>query len=316
MRVFVAMLLSGISLAQAAPPPPAEFVDALVGGRIDPETHDLAATGLWSLADAERMQWSGSVMQQLAVGDINNGCDDEVLRRARAVMWMILALNSADAATWQTNAAALRARLRELDGRLQAAEARAPGHTDQRVAELGRRVAIDQEARNNMFNAKWSAELPPLAEKQWGGLFAARLWKVDCSNTAWLQQQMKEFGWFDIEKYGAEADNDAWLLVQHADRSKPFQREILSVLESLPPGKTNPKNLAYLHDRVAMGEGRPQRYGTQGQCQPDGTWKPNESEDPAGVDARRKAIGLPPVTEYALKFKDVCKPAPAPTAPP
>ena len=316
MRALLATWLLCVSSLHAAPPPPAEFVDALVAGRIDPETYDLAATGLWALGEAERMQWNGTVTQQLAVGDINNGCDEATLRRARGVMWMILALNSADAASWQGNAAALRARLREFDDRMQAAAARAAGAADPRVAELGRRVAIDQEARNPMVNSRWSAELPPPAEKSWGGLSAARLWSIDCDNMAWLEQQLREIGWFGIEKYGANADKNAWLLVQHADRNKPFQRQVLAMLESLPPGKTDPRNLAYLHDRVAMGEGRPQRYGTQGQCQPDGTWKPNETEDPAGVDARRKALGLAPIAEHALVFKDVCKPATPATAPP
>jgi len=316
MRRIVFALFGMMTLAQAAPPPPDQFAADVFAGRIDPETYDLAGNGLWSLTPEQQLQWNQGVIQQFMGLDLNNGCDAANLRGGKAIMWTFLSQKSPDAATWQLNAGALRARLRELDARLQAAGARAPSNAEPRVAELQKRVAVDQAVRGDLFKAQWHAELPPLAAEGWGGLLASRFWSVDCDNTAWLRQQMKEIGWFDIEKYGAEADNDAWLLVQHADRSKPFQRATLAMLESLPVGKTNPKHLAYLHDRVAMGEGRPQRYGTQGQCQPDGTWKPNESEDPAGVDTRRKAIGLPPVAEYALQFKDTCKPAPATTAPP
>ncbi len=310
MRKATFVLFGMISMAQAAPPPPENFVADVLAGRIDPETYDLAANSLWSLTPEEQLQWNQGVIQRFMAFDLNNGCDAANLRGGKAMMWTLMSQKASEAATWQLNADALRARLRELDARLQAAGAKASPNAEPRVAELQKRVAVDQAARGDLFNAQWRAVLPPLAAEVWSGLLASRLWAVDCDNTAWLQQQMKEIGWFDIEKYGAAADKDAWLLVQHADRSKPFQRETLAMLESLPPGKTDPKNLAYLHDRVAMGEGRPQRYGTQGQCQPDGTWKPNESQDPAGVDGRRKVLGLAPIAEHALTFKEICKAAP------
>ena len=270
----------------------------------------LAANSLWSLTPEEQLQWNQGVIQKFMAFDLNNGCDAANLRGGKAMMWTLMSQKAPDAATWRLNADALRARLRELDARLQAAGAKA-SRMPSRVLRNSKNVSRWTRQRAAIsFNAQWHTALPPLAAEVWSALLASRLWAVDCDNTVWLQQQMKEIGWFDIEKYGAAADKDAWLLVQHADRSKPFQRETLAMLESLPPGKTDPKNLAYLHDRVAMGEGRPQRYGTQGQCQPDGTWKPNASEDPAGVDARRKALGLEPIAEHALSFKDICKPAP------
>jgi len=308
-RQIAFVLFGMVSMAQAAPPPPESFAADVEAGRIDPETYDLAGKALWSLTPEEQLKWNQGVIQRFLGFDLNNGCDAANLRAGKAMMWTFMSQKAPDAATWQLNADALRARLRELDAILQAAGARASADAGPRVAELQKRVAVDQAARGDLFNAQWRTELPPLAAEVWSALLASRIWAVDCDNTAWLRQQMKEIGWFDIEKYGAHADKDAWLLVQHADRSKPFQRETLAMLESLPPGKTDPKNLAYLHDRVAMGEGRPQRYGTQGQCQPDGTWRPNESEDPAGVDARRKTLGLPPIAEHALSFKDVCKSA-------
>ena len=83
------------------------------------------------------------------------------------------------------------------------------------------------------------------------------------------------------------------------------------MLESLTPGQTRPKSVAYLYDRVANAEGRPQKFGTQGNCQPDGTWAPYPIEDPDEVDARRKAVGLNPLAEYIAGFRDLCPP-PAP----
>jgi len=54
---------------------------------------------------------------------------------------------------------------------------------------------------------------------------------------------------------------------------------------------------AYLFDRIAMYEGRPQRYGTQSLPCPDGQYRRWQTEDPEHLNARRAAMGMPPVEE-------------------
>ncbi len=46
-----------------------------------------------------------------------------------------------------------------------------------------------------------------------------------------------------------------------------------------------------------MREGLPQRYGTQLQKSGDG-WQPLPTEEPDSLDARRRAVGLEPISEY------------------
>ena len=46
-----------------------------------------------------------------------------------------------------------------------------------------------------------------------------------------------------------------------------------------------------------MFEGRPQLFGTQLEPDDDGTMRPYWIEDPAGVDERRRAVGLAPLSE-------------------
>jgi hypothetical protein len=93
----------------------------------------------------------------------------------------------------------------------------------------------------------------------------------------------------------------------------PFQRQVLAILEPLAAkGETNPKNYAYLYDRVASSFQNPaerklQRYGTQGQCTGPGTWEPLPVENPDKLDERRAAIGLPPMAEYKKLFVTQCK---------
>ena len=88
---------------------------------------------------------------------------------------------------------------------------------------------------------------------------------------------------------------------------------MLAILEPLAAkGETNPKNFAYLFDRVASSFQNPterklQRYGTQGQCTGPGTWEPLPVENPDKLDERRAAIGLPPMAEYKMLFVTQCK---------
>jgi hypothetical protein len=64
-------------------------------------------------------------------------------------------------------------------------------------------------------------------------------------------------------------------------------------------GEVSPANIAYLEDRVRVGEGRPQFYGTQFYADEAGNIGPRPIEDPDHVDERRQAVGLQPLSEYA-----------------
>ncbi|NDD59187.1 MAG: hypothetical protein EBZ47_08075 [Chlamydiae bacterium] len=70
-----------------------------------------------------------------------------------------------------------------------------------------------------------------------------------------------------ISKFGSEYDKKAWLIIQHADDDPFFQAGVLFLLERLAnKGETDPKNYAYLYDRVAAKFhqiGLLQKYGTQ-----------------------------------------------------
>jgi hypothetical protein len=91
--------------------------------------------------------------------------------------------------------------------------------------------------------------------------------------------------------------------VQHADHDREFQRQCLQLLQAaVAAGDSRPIELAYLTDRVRVGEGRPQVYGTQ-LTLVDGELVPQPIEDEAHVDERRGAIGLEPLAEYIASTK-------------
>ncbi|HEX8063362.1 MAG TPA: DUF6624 domain-containing protein [Allosphingosinicella sp.] len=123
------------------------------------------------------------------------------------------------------------------------------------------------------------------------------------ANAQWLEQAIAANGWFDISRYGAEASQAAWLLVQHADYDPGWQRSVLALLEpKTRTGDFQPKYYAYLDDRVAVNSGRPQRFGTQGRCVGKDDWQPLAVADPAKLDERRASVGLEPMAEYRARF--------------
>jgi hypothetical protein len=287
------------------------FAAAVLEGRMDLESFDFEAAGYWKADETNRVAWLSGIQPPIfGASATSNTCDPKERRRFIATMWLMLLQRSADAKDWRSNFSALRQGLSAQDAMVREAADKVVAGTDARVTELARRVARDQAIRDMPRLEQMGATMPDAARQLWGAMRLGRMMAIDCENTEWLAAQMREIGWFDIARFGVKADKDAWVLVQHADRSPALQREALERLQKLPSGDTDPKNVAYLGDRVAMGEGKPQRYGTQGKCQPDGTWAPIEIEDAEGVDERRKALGLPPMAEYARRFENLCPKAP------
>ncbi len=134
--------------------------------------------------------------------------------------------------------------------------------------------------------------------------YLARWTAIDEANTARLKEIVAQHGWPGTALVGTDGALAAFLIVQHADRDRSFQREMLSVVQAAyQAGQIPAQNYAYLLDRVRVGEGKLQVYGSQSQLAPDGTkWVPYPIEDEANVDERRRAVGLGPLAEYIAQM--------------
>lgn len=178
--------------------------------------------------------------------------------------------------------------------------------------KLAHMVEIDQFMREYLSITADHTYTPKEVRQFWKE-FSPRWKNVDTTNTNDLKELIKMYDWFRISVFDKTSDQNAWLLVQHADHEPIFQKNILSKLEKLYKiGETNPKNYAYLADRVAASwndvtKRQLQRYGTQGMCVATGKWEPIPMEDPTLIDVRRKEVGLGPQKDYINSFKDVCK---------
>lgn len=133
---------------------------------------------------------------------------------------------------------------------------------------------------------------------------------IDVANTRQLAHLLTVCGWPVARKGDLQASDDIWLLAQHADHDKAFQHHVLGLLEqAVHRGEARGKNLAYLTDRLAIAEGKPQLYGTQlivDGCKIE--LHPIDSRE--AVNERRKKIqGMQTLEEYERAAVDVLLPA-------
>jgi Family of unknown function (DUF6624) len=178
------------------------------------------------------------------------------------------------------------------------------------VRELLRRTLVDQAIRASLSSfqgaAVYGQARPTAALRAYDEFIFNRMCMADEDNLNWLKEKISSSGWFDIGRYGAAADNAAWLLVQHADGDPGYQASVAVLLEpKVASGDTNPANFAYLSDRIAVRNGRPQRFATQAECV-QGQWLAPRIEDPDGLDARRAAMGLEPYRDQLARRKHLC----------
>lgn len=180
---------------------------------------------------------------------------------------------------------------------LTSAAASAQADADSMLArQLALRVDVDQAARGlwTLSFQRGAALTPPDKD-----LVAA----VDSLNTVWLKSVVAERGWPSASRVGEQGAHDAWLLAQHADRDRAFQREVLVLMgAAVAEGEASGSDFAYLTDRVRIGMGELQVYGTQYNVV-DGMPVSFQLEDPDSVDARRASVGLQPLAEYFDEYR-------------
>ncbi len=130
-----------------------------------------------------------------------------------------------------------------------------------------------------------------------GGSYVPRMEAVHIRNAERVGQIVNECGWPDEQTVGEDGAKAAWFIVQHAIGFPDLQRRCLYLMQRcVEKGRVPPWHAAYLEDRIAMQEGRPQRYGTQWLDDPlDGRTRPWKLAEPDRVNELRAAVGLEPM---------------------
>lgn len=167
-----------------------------------------------------------------------------------------------------------------------------PKDDAERLVRLGE---LDQAARTGLGKID-PGKLPAADRDAAFKIVAGQIRAVDAANRAALLAMLPPERWFTIGKYGREASQAAFMIVQHA--GPDLWRRFLPVLEPLASkGDIAGGDYALMYDRLATTEGRPQRYGSQMRCE-GGRYAPFPIEAPESLDARRAALAMRPYAEY------------------
>jgi hypothetical protein len=116
-----------------------------------------------------------------------------------------------------------------------------------------------------------------------------------------LDAIVREHGWPGRSLVGDDGAAAAWAIAQHADESNSLCQAWLPALQSaVAAGEAAALHYAALFDRVRLRDRRPQAFGTVVEIDPGGTgWRVRPPvEDSPGVDARRRELGLPPISDF------------------
>ena len=115
-----------------------------------------------------------------------------------------------------------------------------------------------------------------------------------------VQSIIDKYGWLGKDIIGEKGNTTLFLIIQHSDQL--IQEKYLPILmDAVKKGNAQVSDLAYLADRVNLGQGKKQIYGTQiGQNGDNETYYVSPLEDPDNVDKRRLEVGLEPLADYVI----------------
>lgn len=127
-------------------------------------------------------------------------------------------------------------------------------------------------------------------------------------NAKILNDIIDTIGYPTIDKVGEEASKAAWLVIQHSIGQPHFMKKCSALLEqAVKENKADPKNLAYLTDRIAVYEEKHQCYGTQFDWDENGRLSPYPIKDSANVNQRRRSVGLNTLEEQTIIIREQAK---------
>jgi len=189
---------------------------------------------------------------------------------------------------WQPLVAALQAALAKADAHVNQAlkqELAAMRRTDQ-----GIRLKIDSLEKKSGMEAAMASPLN------------AEMRAIDERNLARLEAIISQHGWPGRSLVGKAGATTAFLIIQHSDPTAQ-QKYLPQIQKAAAQGEVEKSAAALLQDRVLMGQGKPQIYGSQLTANRDTKkYEFYTIEDEAHVDERRATVGLGPLAEYARLF--------------
>lgn len=156
----------------------------------------------------------------------------------------------------------------------------------------------DQQPRHAyLFALQTTPENRPLLDSLIREMQAA-----DSINILEIKDILTTYGFPQKSKVGT-ANTTIWMIIQHSDNIPAFQRECLPMLtQAALQGEIDKWQVAMLEDRIALSEGRPQKYGSQIVTNEAGKQVIYTLLDPEQVDRWRAEAGMEPLQTYATRM--------------
>ncbi|RPI17364.1 MAG: hypothetical protein EHM58_09420 [Ignavibacteriae bacterium] len=140
-----------------------------------------------------------------------------------------------------------------------------------------------------------------IGSPEWNNLLN-KMRVADSINLGKIIAIINKYGWPGKPLVGSEASLTAFLVIQHSDLQT--QEKYLPMLyEAAQNGEASMSSYALLYDRVEMGNGRKQKYGTQLRLNMDTQkYELYQVEDEVNLNKRRAEVGLEPIEQYMKRF--------------
>lgn len=128
--------------------------------------------------------------------------------------------------------------------------------------------------------------------------------RLHTRNAEILDGIIDRIGYPTADKAGEEAVEAAWLVIQHSINHPCFMKKCAKLLAAaVDENKAEKLSLAYLMDRIAVFEGKPQQYGTQFDWDENGLLSPKFYDSLNQVNERRKSVGLNTLEEQTAVIR-------------
>ncbi|SDF49473.1 hypothetical protein SAMN05216464_1192 [Mucilaginibacter pineti] len=128
--------------------------------------------------------------------------------------------------------------------------------------------------------------------------------RVDSLNMIEAKKIISKHGFPGYDLVGEDGSKGFWAIIQHCDEDLAFQQRALVLMsKQVKRHNASGENYAFLQDRVLIGQGHKQLYGTQVSIDLKTHYaKPLPIQDSLNVDLRRKTVGLSPLNDYLKLF--------------
>ena len=174
------------------------------------------------------------------------------------------------------------------------------------LGQIAAMAASDQYERNLLIKTSQDSTLTAQQKEDATARLQALINQRDADRTLRLKAILATISLTQIAEMDRNAGGSAMLLIVHTSDTA-FQRQLADEITALgKSGNFHSDQVANFLDKLAIGEGKTQVYGSQVACSSKNggplEWGPNGIVADAALDERRKAMGLKPFGEYLAQL--------------